>query len=211
MSNYYDYREVKVMIAHKLMDMDGWTVYGYHADESDSMTDYWNPASWGGVADLSYPNSNTRRGRVQENGTIAPTITATETGICKIETPIRIRKLIPLEAFRLMGFYDEQFYKAMIGVEDKAKNFIQEHPHLIGKTILNEAETIQGISNSQLYKMAGNSIVVDVLFCIMIELYKAMPYLFNDLKLSSFFSGIGAFEVALDRLYDEIKLLRKEV
>ena len=24
MSNYYDYREVKVMIAHKLMGMDGW-------------------------------------------------------------------------------------------------------------------------------------------------------------------------------------------
>lgn len=31
-----------------------------------------------------------------------------------------------------------------------------------------------------------------------------MPYLFNNLKLSSFFSGIGAFEVALDRLYQGI-------
>ena len=26
MSNYYDYREVKVMIAHKLMAMEGWKV-----------------------------------------------------------------------------------------------------------------------------------------------------------------------------------------
>ena len=51
MSTYYDYREVKVMIAHKLMNMDGWTVYGYHADESDSMTDYYSPAHWGGVAE----------------------------------------------------------------------------------------------------------------------------------------------------------------
>lgn len=51
MSNYYDYREVKVMIAHKLMAMDGWKVYGYTPDESDSMTDYWSPAHWDGVAE----------------------------------------------------------------------------------------------------------------------------------------------------------------
>ena len=51
MSTYYDYREVGVMIAHKLMKMDGWKVYGYHADESDSMTDYYSPAYWGGVAE----------------------------------------------------------------------------------------------------------------------------------------------------------------
>lgn len=185
----------------------------------------------GGVADLSYPNSKTRRGRVQENGTISPTITATETGICRIEPKerffkqaletfensnadygdtidaynkrvnqsgysptittrpegfktailpvtkdIRIRKLTPKECFRLMGFSDQNF--------DAAKN--------------------AGISNSQLYKQAGNSIVVDVLYYIYVELYKAMPYLFDDLKLSSFFSGIGAFEVALDRLYERI-------
>lgn len=51
MSNYYDYREVKVMIAHKLMAMEGWKVYGYTPDESDSMTDYWSPAHWDGVAE----------------------------------------------------------------------------------------------------------------------------------------------------------------
>ena len=33
------------------MNKEGWKVYGYHADESDSMTDYWSPASWGGVAE----------------------------------------------------------------------------------------------------------------------------------------------------------------
>ena len=131
----------------------------------------------GGVADLSYPNSKTRQGRVQENGTISPTITATETGICKIESPIRIRKLTPKECFRLMGFSDKDF--------DAAKNV--------------------GVSNSQLYKQAGNSIVVDVLYYIYVELYKTMPYLFDDLKLTSFFSGVGAFEVALDRLYEGIK------
>ena len=130
----------------------------------------------GGVADLSYPDSKTRRGRVQDNGNISPTITATETGICRIESPIRIRKLTPKECFRLMGFSDENF----------------------------DAAQKVGISNSQLYKQAGNSIVVDVLYYIYVELYKAMPYLFDNLKLSSFFSGIGAFEIALDRLYKDI-------
>lgn len=129
----------------------------------------------GGVADLSYPESKTRRGRVQENGNICPTITATETGVCRIESPIRIRKLTPKECFRLMGFSDNDF---------------------------NAAESM--VSNSQLYKQAGNSIVVDVLYYIFVELYKAMPYLFDNLKLSSFFSGIGAFEIALNRLYKGI-------
>ena len=129
----------------------------------------------GGVADLSYPESKTRRGRVQENGQICPTITATETGVCRIESPIRIRKLTPKECFRLMGFSDENFEAAE-----------------------------RMVSNSQLYKQARNSIVVDVLYYILVELYKAMPYLFDDLRLSSFFSGIGAFEIALNRLYKGI-------
>ena len=86
-----------------------------------------------------------------------------------------IRKLTPKECFRLMGFSDENF--------EAAENVV---------------------SNSQLYKQAGNSIVVDVLYYILVELYKAMPYLFDDLKLSSFFSGIGAFEIALNRLYESI-------
>lgn len=51
MSNYYDYREVKVMIAHRLMALDGWKVYNYSPDQSDSMTDYYCPATWGGVAE----------------------------------------------------------------------------------------------------------------------------------------------------------------
>ena len=31
-----------------------------------------------------------------------------------------------------------------------------------------------------------------------------MPYLFDDLKVGSYFSGIGAFEIGLDRLYADI-------
>ena len=117
--------------------------------------------------------------RVNSSG-YSPTITTRpegfKTAILPVTKDIRIRKLTPKECFRLMGFSDKDF--------DAAKN--------------------AGISNSQLYKQAGNSIVVDVLYYIYVELYKAMPYLFEDLKLSSFFSGIGAFEVALDRLYEGI-------
>lgn len=40
---------------------------------------------WGGVADFSYPDSKTRRGRVQGNGQICPTITSEVMMICKIE------------------------------------------------------------------------------------------------------------------------------
>ena len=86
-----------------------------------------------------------------------------------------IRKLTPRECFRLMGFSDENF--------DACKDLV---------------------SDTQLYKQAGNSIVTDVLYYILVELYKAMPYLFDDLRLSSFFSGIGAFEIALNRLYESI-------
>jgi DNA (cytosine-5)-methyltransferase 1 len=91
----------------------------------------------GGVADLSFPTSKTRRGRVQDNGDTCPTLTATETGVCRIETPYRIRKLTPLECWRLMDFTDEDFHKA------EAVN-----------------------SNTQLYKQAGNSIVKAVLMAI---------------------------------------------
>lgn len=92
---------------------------------------------YGGIADLSFTNSKTRRGRVQDNGDICHTITAESNGLCRIETQYRIRKLTPLECWRLMGFSDEDFHKA-----EKAN------------------------SNSQLYKQAGNSIVKDVLMAI---------------------------------------------
>ncbi len=91
---------------------------------------------------------------------------------------IRVRKLTQLEAWRLMGFEDQDFYKAQAAMNE----------NLYGGN---------DRSGSQLYKQAGNSIVVDVLCAIMGELYQAMPYLFDDMVVGSFFSGIGAFEKAL--------------
>lgn len=63
------------------------------------------------------------------------------------ETEIRIRKLTPKECWRLMGFDDEDF--------DKAK--------------------ASGVSDSQLYKQAGNSIVVQVLMEIFKNFFTTSP------------------------------------
>ena len=118
------------------------------------------------------PSGKGMNGNVFSEDGLAPTLTTNKGEGNKILTGIRIRKLTPKETFRLMGFSDSAY---------------------------NVASKV--VSNSQLYKISGNSIVVDVLFYIYIELYKAMPYLFDNLKLSSFFSGCGAFEMALDRFF----------
>ena len=121
------------------------------------------------------PSGKGMNGNVFSDDGLSPTLTTNKGEGNKILSNLRIRKLTPKECFRLMGFSDENFEAAE-----------------------------KMVSNSQLYKQAGNSIVVDVLYYILVELYKAMPYLFEDLRLSSFFSGIGAFEIALNRLYEGI-------
>ena len=65
----------------------------------------------------------------------------------------RIRKLTPTECFRLMGVDDDSIRKLTETKNEKGEQFI---------------------SNSQLYKMAGNSIVVDV-----------MVYMFRNLFIGS--------------------------
>lgn len=92
----------------------------------------------------------------------------------------RVRKLTPKECWRLMGFEDNDF--------ESARKRMNENLYKGNDR-----------SSSQLYKQAGNSIVVDVLLHIMENLYDAMPYLFDDIVVGSFFSGIGAFEKALTK------------
>lgn len=94
----------------------------------------------GAVFDMSYPESTTRRGRVQEGGQVSPTLMAGGEAPCHYEgkesSSYRIRKLTPRECFRLMGVTEADIDK------------IQQ----------------SGVSQSQQYKMAGNSIVVDCLY-----------------------------------------------
>lgn len=92
-----------------------------------------------------YPDAenfkNRTMGRVYSDNGLSPTINCCGGGHREpkiVELQRRIRKLTPRECFRLMGLRDEDI--------DKIQS--------------------AGISNSQQYKMAGNSIVVDVLYHI---------------------------------------------
>ena len=141
-------------------------------------------AEQGDSVNVTYPDSKTRRGRVGKQ--VAQTLQAGEVNQGVIINPLkdktykswryeqnvfdsngitrslkaslggtpeiinkkynqlRIRKLTPLECWRLQGFKDEQFYKA----KDS------------------------GVSNSQLYKQAGNAVTVNVVDAITKELIK---------------------------------------
>ena len=90
--------------------------------------------------DLINVSCNNRRGRVQKD--CSQTLTCNnDRGV--VTDDFRIRKLTPLEFWRLMGIEDKDFYKA------RKVN-----------------------SDSQLYKQAGNAIVVDVLAAIFMQLFK---------------------------------------
>lgn len=97
------------------------------------------------VEPLAYDEQN---GYIRKDGTVG---TLTTDGSSPkhnnrvIEESLRIRKITPREAFRLMDFSDEDF--------DACKNI--------------------GMSNAQLYKQAGNSIVVAVPFYIINSLTEA--------------------------------------
>lgn len=95
----------------------------------------------GDSINLEQPNSKTRRGRVGKQ--VAQTITTSPQQAAVVNAEhLRIRKLTPKECFRLMGFSDTDFAKA------EAVN-----------------------SNTQLYKQAGNSIVVPVVEYIIKALF----------------------------------------
>ena len=64
----------------------------------------------GDSVNTSFPNSKTRRGRVGKQ--VAQTLQASDINQGVVTNDIRIRKLTPLECWRLQGFTDEQFYKA---------------------------------------------------------------------------------------------------
>lgn len=85
---------------------------------------------------LAYATSNTRRGRVQKKRSCTLTTSGNvATSMIDSSGDLLIRRLTPKECWRLQGFEDEQFNKA------KAT----------------------GMSDSQLYKQAGNAVTVPVI------------------------------------------------
>lgn len=84
---------------------------------------------------------------------VSPTVRATNESNYALDNHFRIRKLTPRECWRLMGWKDEQFDK------------------------------IKGISNAQLYKMAGNAIVINVLEAIFRQMF-LVKYDKKDISIS---------------------------
>lgn len=103
----------------------------------------------GDFINLQYASSGTRRGRIGKQ--IAQTICCTEEqGVAEGQTNMRIRKLTPLECWRLMDFNDADFYKA---------------------------QAIE--SNTQLYAQAGNSIVVNCLVAIFGQMFEGKEHIYE--------------------------------
>lgn len=99
----------------------------------------WIECCDGGCFDSSYPKSKTRRGRVQGGGFISPTLTChSEGALLLINKEGEMRRLTPAECFRLMGCNEKSVQKLIRS----------------------------DISNAALYKLSGNSIVVNVLYNI---------------------------------------------
>lgn len=97
----------------------------------------------GNIIESERFGGNPQDGRVYSENGLAPTLNASN---CPKITNLKIRRLTPLECWRLMGFDDESFYRA--------KN--------------------SGISDTQLYKQAGNSVVVNVLMAIFRNLLQSV-------------------------------------
>ena len=99
-------------------------------------------AKVGDAINFQFPNSKTRRGRVGKG--VAQTLeTQCNQATLEVNDYLRIRKLTPTECWRLMGWKDEQINKI------KASK----------------------ISNTQMYKQAGNGIVINVLEAIFKQLF----------------------------------------
>ena len=91
----------------------------------------------------NYMPSGYDASRVVNSNGLAPTVKENYGTVTATNIGSTVRKLTPLECWRLMGFDDEDFYKAQS----------------------------TGNSNSQLYKQAGNSIVVRALEKIFLNLF----------------------------------------
>ena len=169
----------------------------------------------GDSINMEQPNSKTRRGRVghsvaqtlttspqqaivsaamcgryDENGQleqhvevsdreVSNALTTAQKDSLVSEPTLRIRKLTPLECFRLMGFDDEDF---------------------------RAAEKVN--SNSQLYKQAGNSIVVDVLEYLFKEILEVIDMKKVDDKVTVFegndLINLVALKEKEPELYEEL-------
>lgn len=105
---------------------------------------------------------------------VSPTVTSSafQDNNHLVETRYRIRKLTPTECLRLMGVDDSDIEKM------KSAKLTQ--------TLKNGKVKERPMPKTQLYKMAGNSIVVDVLYHIFYQMFIAEPPKPKEKQLSLF-------------------------
>lgn len=121
---------------------------------------------------------NEMNGRIYDPEGICTTIRANSGGhneikIAEMTSAFSVRKLTPLECFRLMGFDDDSFYRAKYGIDAPCELFKRIEKRTVNKEdwkLVWRYMRHEKMSNSQLFKQAGNSIVVDVLMAIFKEM-----------------------------------------
>lgn len=126
----------------------------------------------GGCFDASYPESQTRRGRVQDNGNTCPTLTAQNQEIVRIE---KVGQISSDGSQCGTVIYDNGISTNLVaGTHGYANSHIATK-YRIRKLTPRECGRLMGVSdediskmaavnsNTQLYKQFGNSIVVDVM------------------------------------------------
>lgn len=131
----------------------------------------------GGCFDASYPNSKTRRGRVQDKGNTCPTLTAQNQEVVRIEKVGQISS----NGFQCGTVISDNGISVNLvaGTHGYANSHIATQyrirkltPRECGRLMGASDEDIDKMaavnSNTQLYKQFGNSIVVDVM-CAMFK------------------------------------------
>lgn len=124
----------EIKIGHTLMARD---YKGFGNQDMSAVVEMAIGASRGRNPENPTDGTTEQRLEINREGTSNTLTSVQKDNYVVSKPPFRIRKLTPLECFRLQGFSNESFYKA------------------------------QGVnSNSQLYKQAGNSVTVNVIEAI---------------------------------------------
>lgn len=133
----------------------------------------------GDSINLTFPNSKTRRGRVGKQCSQ----TLQTSGNIATYYKTQIRRLTPLECFRLQGFPDEIFIKGAYYLPEETLEIKSKYPDKYNSSMQKDevqdfgnGEQIQRISDTQLYKLAGNSVTVNVVY----EIAKKIREVEND-------------------------------
>lgn len=162
----------------------------------------------GGVADLSYPESKLRRGRVQGGGQICPALTSSGGGIVRIEKADGMEELqgVNTENNGVARPIKAQYYKTsganFLRTGDQGSTGVakieDDNPHVqtryrIRKLTPRECFRLMDFSdedfdrakevnsNTQLYKQAGNSIVCNVLVALFGQMFEGKEDIYKHI------------------------------